>query len=324
MPTLRNPGVRVVTTAPHSKGRGCSKKPSHLLTRTSVSDVFVLDFDGVLIDSEPEVSQSAYAAAEQHWPDIFGNISDTKRKALLQNMRSVRPVLVRGYESMVMLRLLTECRDGTTAQSILNQWPELLPATLSRWKEDSDALHKVFEKTRGQWMTGEQSDAWLALNRPYLGVKEWLAECPFPFYIASSKAGHRLSTLLTQNFGLDVPADSPRLFSSLLPPEEKKVEALMTISGRPVCQSPGVRLHFVDDRLDTLLAVAQQQDLAGWNLYLADWGYVTAAELAEAKRLSRIKVLQLKQLQELLKWGMVMGVDDGCEPTAEEVAAQFE
>jgi hypothetical protein len=27
------------------------------------------------------------------------------------------------------------------------------------------------------------------------------------------------------------------------------------------------------------------------------------------------------QFLELLKWGMLMGVDDGCEPTPEEVAA---
>ena len=42
-----------------------------------------------------------------------------------------------------------------------------------------------------------------------------------------SKAAHRVSTLLQAHFGLsDVTESSPRLFASLLPPEEKKVEAL--------------------------------------------------------------------------------------------------
>lgn len=41
------------------------------------------------------------------------------------------------------------------------------------------------------------------------------------------------------------------------------------IASRPVCQ--GARLHFVDDRLETLKA-AQQAGLGGsWSLYLADW-----------------------------------------------------
>jgi len=37
-----------------------------------------------------------------------------------------------------------------------------------------------------------------------------------------------------------------------------------------------------------------------------------------------VKRLQLDQFLELLKWGIVMGVDDGCAPTAEEVAAEVE
>lgn len=42
-----------------------------------------------------------------------------------------------------------------------------------------------------------------------------------------SKAAHRVSTLLQAHFGLsDLTPDSPRLFASLLPPEEKKAEAL--------------------------------------------------------------------------------------------------
>jgi hypothetical protein len=38
-----------------------------------------------------------------------------------------------------------------------------------------------------------------------------------------------------------------------------------------VCSETGARLHFVDDRLDTLTAVQQQKDLSKWQLYLADW-----------------------------------------------------
>jgi hypothetical protein len=43
-----------------------------------------------------------------------------------------------------------------------------------------------------------------------------------------------------------------------------------TIAERPICRDSGARLHFVDDRLDTLLAV-QQAGLTDWNLYMADW-----------------------------------------------------
>jgi hypothetical protein len=47
------------------------------------------------------------------------------------------------------------------------------------------------------------------------------------YAVLCSKAAHRVSTLLQEHFGMaDATEDSPRLFASLLPPEEKKVEAL--------------------------------------------------------------------------------------------------
>ena len=41
--------------------------------------------------------------------------------------------------------------------------------------------------------------------------------------------------------------------------------------GRPLLQDKSVQLHFVDDRAETLLHMAQQPHLQRWNLYFADW-----------------------------------------------------
>lgn len=58
-----------------------------------------------------------------------------------------------------------------------------------------------------------------------------------------------------------------------------------------------------------------------YKIYLADWGYCTAEERAAAAALPGIRVISRVQFLELLKFGVIMGVDDGCEPTAEEVEA---
>lgn len=284
------------------------------------SDVFVLDFDGVLVDSEPEVSASAYAAARDYFPDIFINVSTEQESQVMQGLRQTRPVLVRGYESMVMARMLLE--DPGCVDAILADWHPLLEQTLKKWGEDGLELQRSFESGRAAWLAEDRA-GWLSRNRPYPGMVDALTSSEYPVYFASSKAAHRVSTLLQEHFGLsDLTEDSPRLFASLLPPEEKKVETLRMIAGRPVCQGAGTRLHFVDDRLDTLLAVQQAQDLKGqWELYLADWGYNTEAERAAAAATPGITVLSRPAFIELLKWGLAMGVDDGCEPTAEEVAA---
>ena len=38
-----------------------------------------------------------------------------------------------------------------------------------------------------------------------------------------------------------------------------------------MCQDDKVTLHFVDDRAETLLHIAQQPHLQRWGLYFADW-----------------------------------------------------
>eukprot|EP00877_Chromochloris_zofingiensis_P013097 jgi/Chrzof1/8040/UNPLg00085.t1 len=282
------------------------------------TDVFVLDFDGVLVDSEPEVSRSAYDAAKAYWPDVFAAAVDTTQQSVLSGLKKTRPVLIRGYESMVMARMLLE--DPQCVDAILADWESVLNSTLSKWREDPQSLQTAFEHHRAGWLSSDRA-GWLALNQPYPGVKDALQDCQFPVYIASSKAGHRVSTLLKEHFGLDIPQDSPRLFASLMPPDEMKADALREIAARPICMESWARLHFIDDRLQTLEAVQQQADLGKWNLYLADWGYNTDAERQEAAAIPGITTIPRHAFLELLKWGIAMGVDDGCEPTAEEVAA---
>ena len=57
-----------------------------------------------------QVSQSGYQAAAHYWPEVFGGVSAATRLRVLQDMACVRPVLVRGAESMVMVN--SPCMSG--------------------------------------------------------------------------------------------------------------------------------------------------------------------------------------------------------------------
>ena len=67
----------------------------------------------------------------------------------------------------------------------------------------------------------------------YQGVPEALAACPYPYYIATSKAARRLVPLLRHSrLGLDdIDESSPRIFAALLPPNERKIETLRCVGG---------------------------------------------------------------------------------------------
>ena len=51
-------------------------------------------------------------------------------------------------------------------------------------------------------------------------------------------------------------------------------------------------------------------------------GYSTEEHKSQvAETAPLIRTINLKQFEELLKWGMLSGVDDGCEPEEEEKRA---
>lgn len=50
-----------------------------------------------------QVSASAYSAAQNYWPSLFAGVSEQRRQQVMTGLRRTRPVLVRGYESMVMV-----------------------------------------------------------------------------------------------------------------------------------------------------------------------------------------------------------------------------
>lgn len=50
-----------------------------------------------------EVSHSAIRAARHFWPATFDGLSDEGFKAVEEGLETVRPVLVHGYEAMIMV-----------------------------------------------------------------------------------------------------------------------------------------------------------------------------------------------------------------------------
>lgn len=299
-----------------------STSSRNLTARAGPSDVFVLDYDGVMADSQIEVSSAGLLAAEQHWPSAFADLNDETRKALLAGIAAARPRLVKGFESMVMARLIHE--DATNLDKILRGTPDwdapggLLRRSLEAWNEPEGPLLERFERLRGDRVASDPA-AWVALSPLYSGIADALADCSSPFYICSSKRGDRLIRLLNAQLNLQLDEDSPRVLSSLIPPNEKKIEALRGIMARPVAADPATSLHFIDDRFETINAVSQEPDLAKrYCLYLAGWGYNTPEERAEAAELPGVRVITLPQFCELLRFGIIMEVDDGCQDTEEE------
>lgn len=75
---------------------------------------------------------------------------------------------------------------------------------------------------------------WVKMHVAYRGIVSALNDCTYPFYIASSKSAPRAAALLRGLLGQPIPVDSPRLYAGLIPPGERKTQALQEIISRPI------------------------------------------------------------------------------------------
>jgi phosphoglycolate phosphatase-like HAD superfamily hydrolase len=227
--------------------------------------IIALDFDGVICDSAGEMAISAWRAAAQLWPAEFAGEAPAD---FVEDFRRLRPGLETGYQSILLARLL---RDGVelTAESAV--------AATAAVPHDRDELVRLFGATRDAWIAGDLP-GWLAAHRFYPGALDFLRR---------SQACARVVVITTKQTRF-----AQALLEGVLAPEAvfgletgDKVGTLCEL------RKEDADVHFVEDRLDTLLRVADCPDLGSVHLYLVDWGYNTSAQRREAGQHPRIQVL---------------------------------
>ena len=73
----------------------------------------------------------------------------------------------------------------------------------------------------------DSPESYISANQPFPGVQHALRMCEFPYYIASSKREARVAKLATDVLKIQgFEEGSPRMVADLMPPSEKKTEAL--------------------------------------------------------------------------------------------------
>jgi phosphoglycolate phosphatase-like HAD superfamily hydrolase len=220
-------------------------------------DLLALDFDGVLCDGLPEYFASSWRTGQQVWG------WQTPAVELELAFRRLRPVVLHGWEMPLLLWAL---QAGYAEVDLAQRWAELTGQLLSASKTAAADLQRALDQTRLQWMAVDQAD-WLSYQRLYPGVEEqvrrWLSQGQ-PCVIITTKGTQFVQDLLASR-QLDV--DPALIFGKEV--QQSKAGVLRQL----LDQYP--QIWFVEDRLPTLEAIAQQPELEAVRLFLADWGYNT-------------------------------------------------
>ncbi len=262
--------------------------------------LLILDFDGVVCDSERECFASSWltyrelcmrgAAGEPPPPRGPQRITLRARR----RFRELRPLIRSGEDYVVIQHLLAreearpQFRAPATQEAFDGCRGALGSARVAAYK-------RAMAATRERFLQRDRA-GWLALNRIYPHVLALLTRCDLSnVRILSTKAAPLVREILRAN-AIRLP-DAAVLHAASNPDasDTRKLDVIATL----LDPLPGGRALFVEDQLDHLLGNNDPRVAT----YLADWGYVLPHWLAQTERLRRcgVRVIRGAQLPDLFR-----------------------
>ena len=302
-------------------GHACAPSRSYVsMSASSPQRVVALDLDGVICDSEPELTKRAWRATCELWPDVMGATAELgPRKAgarrawaggswsplegvsseglpnwLAAKMRILRPVLETGYDSMLMMRLCADealaagpgKRPLTPGEIQANWGPELRDTLSVRYGLQSDEAIERYSTALDTWRA-DDPNGWLSANRFYEGAVDALraavtADDSTAVHVLTAQQTHVAQALLRT---AELPIEDERVVS--LQGGGEKARALAELRRR----HPDVPLAYVEDRVPVLRSIANEVSLFACELYFAQWGHSTPEQQAAAASMPRVRAL---------------------------------
>jgi phosphoglycolate phosphatase-like HAD superfamily hydrolase len=247
-------------------------------------ELLALDFDGVLCDSARETAMTAWRAGRSIWPEWQGEAP----LELVERFGTLRPWLETGYQAIPIMRMAWE---GLTATQLAVDYESHQQRIVAASQRSREELVGLFGATRDAWIRDDLA-GWLGANRFFPGTVAALARAladGVPTTIVTTKQ-ERFVMALLKGVGIDFPAD--RLYGL-----ERGVSKETVL--RQLLDAHAGRVHFVEDRYETLARVITQPHLAEVQLYLATWGYCTPADLAAARDNRRVTCWRPEQFLQL-------------------------
>jgi phosphoglycolate phosphatase-like HAD superfamily hydrolase len=249
---------------------------------TSTLIVLALDFDGVLCDGLKEYFNTAWQAYCNLWQPQ----SIVPPAGLAESFYRLRPVVETGWEMPLVIHAVLQ---GVAEEAILQDWAAIALQMVASENLDPAKLIAEVDGIRDRWIASDV-ESWLAEHRFYPGVCDRLKatlDSDIQVAIISTKEGRFIQQLLSQQ-GIDL-MDLQLFGKEVKRPKSEILFELMQVFGSHTT------FWFVEDRLKTLQSIATKPALDTVQLFLADWGYNTARDRAQATTDPRIHLISLEQ-----------------------------
>ena len=252
-------------------------------------ELFLFDFDGVIVDGMDEYWHSSLLACKYYLnsKDICSDINTNLKTSNI--FISLRPWIKYGWEMVIITHEIIKRNNPLNDQNknnFLADYQKNCNEIIKKNSWDSENLQNCLNKAR-ELQISDNFDQWISLHSPFIEVVKFI-KC-------AKKNGYKIGIITTKGKlftqkilkKIDINPDFLYGYES-----GSKTEIITNLI------NDFKIIGFLEDRLKTLVNIVNDSQTSNVPCYLADWGY-----LKEEDRINlptNIKLLRLNDLKNKL------------------------
>tara|TARA_Y100000991_G_scaffold197981_1_gene168780 strand:- start:154 stop:930 length:777 start_codon:yes stop_codon:yes gene_type:complete len=255
----------------------------------SVQKIFLLDFDGVIVDGMDEYWHSSLLACEKYLDSPYITVDQTLYKKVPNTFKEIRPWVKYGWEMVLIVHEMIKTENpinNFNKDSFINKYHQNCQILLKNNSWNPKDLQKILDESRN-YQIKKDFKAWVNLHNPFFEVLDFMKA------LKKRKIKTGIITTKGEIFAKKI-LKQLNIFPEFVFGYESGTK--LKIAGN-ISKTFEI-LGFIEDRKKTLIDIKQNSETSHIACFLAEWGYIKESDRFNLN--NEIKLLKLDDLKHLV------------------------
>ncbi len=253
----------------------------------SSQKIFLLDFDGVIVDGMHEYWHSSLLACEKYLNSPYISVDQKLYKKVPNTFKEIRPWVKYGWEMVIIVHEIIKTENPIKTHNkgdFINNYHQNCQRVLKDNSWIAEDLQKILDKSR-KYQIDKNFKTWVNLHNPFFEVLNFMEEL----------RKKEIKTVIITTKG-KIFAEKILKELNIFPEFIFGYESGTKIKIAEKLTKAYEILGFIEDRKKTLINIKQNRETSHIPCFLADWGYLKKSDRYNLS--NEIKLLKLSNLKE--------------------------
>ena len=255
----------------------------------SSQQIFLFDFDGVIVDGIHEYWNSSLLACEKYLNSPYISVDQKLYNNVPNTFKEIRPWVKYGWEMVLIVHEIIKTENpikNHNKDDFVNNYHQNCQRILKNNFWIAEDLQKILDKSR-KYQINKDFKLWVNLHNPFFEVINFMKDLKkrkIKTGIITTKRKIFAEKILQQ---LNI---TPEFIFGYESGTKIRIAEKLTKTYEI--------LGFIEDRKKTLIDISQNSETSHIPCFLADWGYLKESDRYDLS--NEIKLLKLGNLDELV------------------------